>query len=152
MRAVPFTRSVRGDAGISAVQDLTVLFVAVVGFSLFFATLAGAYVAHQARSLSDRLQARADALLEAIMVDGRWTRERGVFLADGLNQATDRDVHALAAGHPSQVVVWDLATGVRWSFGGDPSGVHWRTASTAGNVVDGGGVHPARITATVWGA
>lgn len=130
-------------------DDLALLLSAIVAFSLFFASLAHAYVAFAERAADAELEAAAGDLLEAVLTDPRWTEGRGAFLAEALDAHSDADLRASAAGRPFRVVVWDVGSDARWSFGGGSTGDGWRTADTAGTV-RGGGVRPARITATVW--
>lgn len=130
-------------------DDLALLLVAVVAFSLFFASLAHAYVALGDRAREERLDDAAHDLLESVLTDSRWTEGRGAFVAEALDAMSDADVAHLAAGSPYQVIVWDVASGGRWSFGGGSTDEAYRTADTAGTV-RGDGVRPARIAATVW--
>lgn len=130
-------------------DDLAVLVMAIVAFSLFFASVAAAYVAKESQDRGDRLQAEANGLLEAVMADPRWTSDRGNFVTANLDEAAEEDFRGLAGMWPFVVVVWDLWTDDRWIFGGAQGGDR-RTAVTSANVV-GSGVHPARIAVTVWG-
>ena len=138
----------RNEQGFTAMEDMTLLLVAVFAFTVFFASVVGAYVTREKRARGEALQADADAFLEAVGADARWTAGRGMFLADALNETTAKDLLPLAAGRPFILVVRDLATDDRWSFGGGSSGDR-RVAVTSANVV-ADGVHPARVTATVW--
>ena len=138
----------RGSAGVAAVDDLAVLLVAIIAFSLFFASVVVAYTARESRERGDRLQAEADELLEATMTDPRWTSARGLFVAADLQEAAEM-VAALAGTPHFLTVIWDLRTDDRWTFGGPQEGDR-RTAATSANVL-GSTVDPARIAVTVWG-
>ena len=139
----------RDARGVAAMEDLSVLLVAVVSFSLFFASLATAHVMREARVSGERLQAEADDLLEAMITDPRWTEGRSLFLAAELQATSAHDVRRLAGARPFLVVVWDLATDDRWTFGGEAGAGDRRTAATSANVV-GLHVDPARVVVTVW--
>jgi len=130
-------------------EDLSVLLVAVVSFSLFFASLATAYAMRESRARGERLQAEADELLEAMMMDPRWTAGRGLLLAAELQRTTADDVRGLAGARPFLVVVWDLATDDQWTFGGEAGAGDRRTTATSANVL-GAHVDPARVAVTVW--
>ena len=139
----------RDRRGVAAIEDLSVLLVAVVSFSLFFASLATAYALRESRARGEHLQTEADDLLEAVMTDPRWTMGRGLFLAAELQKASADDVRGLAGPRTFLVVVWDLATDDRWNFG-DALGVgDRRIAATSANVL-GAHVDPARVAVTVW--
>ncbi len=140
----------RGEGGVTAMEDVTLLLVAVVGFSLFFASLAAAYVSRDAGARGARLRADVEAFLEAVLEDPRWTLGRAEFLAEALGNATSEDLRPLAGGRAFRLVVWDLASDERWTFGGgEPLGGR-RTASTSATVRSAA-VDPARVTATLWG-
>jgi hypothetical protein len=125
--------------------------VAVVSFSLFFASLAASFVIRESRARGERLQADADDLLAAMMSDPRWTSDHGLFRAAELTHMSTDDVRGLAAGRPFLVVVWDLFSDERWMFGGEEAGGDRRTAATSANVL-GPRVDPARVVVTVWGS
>jgi len=131
-------------------EDLSVLLVAVVSFSMFFASLATAYAMRESRARGDRLQAEAEDLLDAMMTDSRWTAGRGLFLAAELQGTPADDVRGLAGARPFLVVVWNLATADRWTFGGDAGVGDRRTSATSASVL-GANVDPARVVVTVWG-
>lgn len=130
-------------------DDLALLAVAVLAFSLFFASLAGAYVAREASERGARLQARADALLAAVLDDPRWTSGHGLLDAARLAGASPHDLADVAAGLPFRVVVRDLATNATWSIADGTAHGDARVAATSANVV-GATVDPARVTAMVW--
>lgn len=140
----------RNRRGVAAMDDLVILLVAVVSFSLFFASIAAAYAARESQDRGDRLKADADDLLEAMMTDPRWTDGRGLFLAANLQDVSEADVTALAGTHPSLVVIWDLRTDERWTFGYGGGGDR-RTAATSANILESA-VDPARVAVTVWGS
>ena len=142
--------SVRDERAVAAVDDLTLLLVAVLAFSLFFASLAGAYVQRQAADRGHRLQEKADALLAAVLDDPRWTSGHGRLRADALGAASGSDLAGVAAGHAFRVVVRDLATNGTWTLANGPPAGDRRIAATSANVI-GETVDPARVTATVWG-
>ncbi len=137
----------RDPRGLAAMDDLALLACATLAFSLFFASLAGSLVAREADARSDHLRELADRLLAGMMDDARWTAGHGLLLAARLDETRTGDVAGPAEGHPFRVVVRDLATGARWTFGGDLTGDR-RTSAGAANVA-GGTVDPARIVATV---
>lgn len=140
----------RDERGAAALDDLALLAVAVLAFSLFFASLAGAHLMREGAARGERLQGAADALLRAFVDDPRWTDGHGRILRDRLEGLSADDLSGGASGHPFRLTVWDLATGERWAFGDGAAGGDRRTATTAGNLVSAS-VDPARIAATVWG-
>ena len=143
-------RPVRDDRGVAALDDMALLAVAVLAFSLFFASLAGAHVTREQAARGERLQGAADALLRAFVDDPRWTAGHGRILREGLVGLSATDLLGAASGRPFRLTVWDLATGERWAFGDGATGGDRRTATTAANLVSAF-VDPARVTATVWG-
>ncbi len=130
-------------------DDLAVLLVAVVSFSLFFASIAVAIAARESRERGDGLQLEAEDFLNAVVADPRWTSGRGLFLAADLDEVTTADLDALSGGRTFLLVIWDLRTDDRWTFGGGGEGDR-RTAATSANVL-GPRVDPARVVVTVWG-
>ena len=141
---------VRDRRGVSGMDDLILLTMAVLGFSLFFAALAGAYVARQNGERGQRLQDAADALLAAVVDHPRWTASHGLLLAGALDRGSGAELASVAGPHPFRVLVWDLVTGRTWTFEAGPPGGDRRTAATSATVVDAH-VDAARVTATVWG-
>ena len=140
----------RDESGVAALDDLALLAVAVLAFSLFFASLAGAHVMREQAARGERLQGAADALLRAFVDDPRWTDGHGRILREGLGGVSSTDLLG-SSGRPFRLAVWDLATGERWGFGDGAAGGDRRTATTAANLVSAS-VDPARVTATVWGS
>ena len=130
-------------------EDLTVLLLAVVAFSLFFASLATGFTIREYRARGENLQAVADDLLAAVMGDERWTSAPGLFVAAKLQNASADDVRGLVGARSFRVVVWDLVTDDQWILGDAGQGDR-RTAATSANVI-GSGVDPARVAVTVWG-
>src|SRR3990172_1610852 len=80
----PLRDCVRDRRGVSGMDDLILLTMAVLGFSLFFAALAGAYVARQNVERGQRLQDSADAPLAAVVDHPQWTASHGLLLAGAL--------------------------------------------------------------------
>ncbi|MBI4415381.1 MAG: hypothetical protein HY557_00170 [Euryarchaeota archaeon] len=134
--------------GVTAMEDVALLSVAIVGLSLFVASILGAQLAHEARERGERLQAEAETFLEAVLEDRRWTVGRGLLLAEALNRTTTEDVRPLALGRPFRLAVWDVVAGTGWTFAKEGGG-DFRTAATSANVV-GSRTNPARVTAMVW--
>ena len=131
-------------------DDLILLTMAVLGFSLFFAAMAGAYVAREGADRGHRLQDSADALLAAVVDHPRWTASHGLLVAGALDRGSGAELASVAGPHPFRVVVWDLVTGRTWRFEAGPPGGDRRIAATSANVV-GEQIDAARVTATVWG-
>lgn len=142
--------SVHRDRGVAAIDDLALLPVAAIAFSVFFAALAGALTAQQERERGERLEALAGSLVAAAVDDARWTRGHGLLDAAALDRATAADFRPLAAAQPFEVVIRDLSTGERWTFAEGAHGSTSRTAATGANVL-GTRTDPARVVATVWG-
>ena len=141
----------RDNRAVAAVDNLVLLLVAVLAFSLFFSSLAGAYVERQRVERGARLQAIADALLATVMDAPGWTAGRGRLLASSLTNATGETLAEVAASHPFRVVVWDLVHDTTWTLARGESLGDRRTAIASANVVSVT-VDPARVTATVWGS
>ena len=142
---------VQDDRAAAAVDDLALLLVALIAFSLFFASLAGAYVLREQERRAARLQAIAEALVSATLDEPAWTEGHARLLASGLANGSEGGLADLAASHPFRVVVRDLAHERTWTFArGDPGG-DARSAVASANVVSDA-VDPARVTATVWGS
>jgi len=141
---------VRDPRGVGGVDDLFLLLVAVLSFSLFFASFACAYATREAQERGERLGGLADSLLTAVLSDPRWTHGPGLLDRDALGIVSVEALRPLAANHPFEVVIWDLATEERWTFHDGSGGGDWRTSATGANVV-GSSVDPARVAATVWG-
>jgi hypothetical protein len=141
---------VQDERGLAAFDDLILLSVAVLGFSLFFASLAGAYALREDAARGDRLEAAADALLLSFLDDPRWTLGRGQIVRSTLENLTAEDVAGPAAGRAFRLTVWDVVTDGRWTFeAGEPRGD--RRTATTGASLRSASVVPARVTATVWG-
>ena len=139
----------RDVSGVQAVDDLALLAAAVLAFSLFFGAFAEAYVAREARARGERLEALADDLLAAVLDDPRWTVGHGRIDEGALLAAGSEALRPVATGLPFEIVVWNLATGSRWTVAdGDRAGT-WRTAATAASLI-GDPTEPGRIAATVW--
>ena len=140
----------RSERAFAAANDVALLMVAVLGFSMFFGSLTEAYLRREAANRARVLEDMASSLLAAVIDDPRWTVEHAVFVAWKLANATSSDVSFAANGHPFQVVVLDLAERRTWMFEvGEPVGDR-RVASAPANVI-ARSVDPARVTATVWG-
>ena len=135
------------DGGVAGMDHIAVFVFAVVGFTLFFASIASSYGARQERERETRVHELADRLLAAFLDDGRWTSVRGVLLADALDRIEDGDLAGFAPGHPFAVSVSALGSGNRWSFG-RAVGLEFAVASTSANIVDGT-VDAARVVAMV---
>ncbi len=139
----------RDERGVAALDDLALLAVAVLAFSLFFASLASSYAMREGAARDERLQRAAEDLLRAFVDDRRWTDGHGRILREAMETVSPDDVAGAASGRPFRLSVWDLDTGERWAFG-DGAGGDRRTATTAANLLSGW-VHPAKVAATVWG-
>ena len=138
------------ERAVAGIDDLTLLIVAVVAFSLFFASLTAAYVRRESLERGNALQGLADSLLDAVLRDPRWTTEPAFFVAERLAAANGTALANVAAGHPFVVVVRNLVTNGSWILAsGTPAGDR-RVAATSANV-QGSHVDPARVSATVWG-
>ncbi|HEV8594133.1 MAG TPA: hypothetical protein VGR51_01220 [Thermoplasmata archaeon] len=141
----------RDDHGVGAADDLILFVVAILAFSLFFASLAAAYVLRASEERGLRLQETADSLLAAMRDGPNWTVSRGVLLAAALDSVDAEDLAPWSGGHAFRVTVWDVVTGSRWDFESGIFQGDLRAASTSANVV-ADRTDPARITATVWSA
>ncbi len=141
----------RDDSGVAAADDLTLLLVAVLAFTLFFSSLAASFIGRSSAERSERLEDEARQLLAAVRDGPKWTERRGVLLGSALDDLSSRDLAPFAGGHAFRVTIWDLATDRRWVLENGSSHGEQRTAATSANVVSER-VDPARITATVWAA
>ena len=140
----------RDERGAAAMDDLLLLTVAVLAFSLFFASLAGAHRIREETARGERLQAAADALLRAFVDDPRWTDGHGRIVRAALGTVSAGDLAGVAGERAFRLTVRDLGTAERWTFGDGAARGDRRTAATAANLVSDA-VAPARVTATVWG-
>lgn len=138
-----------GDSGIAAVEDLTLLSVAVLSLSLFFSSLAASAADRSSELRGERLREIAQELLSAVRDGAAWTARPGVLLAPALDDLAAGTLAPFASGHPFRVTVWDLSTNRLWIYETGQTSGDQRTAASSANVVDER-VDPARITATVW--
>src|SRR3989442_2655363 len=125
----------RDIRAVAAIDDLSLLVVAVFAFSLFFASLAGSYVARRADDRTRQLQDAADSLLAAVMDGPRWTVAHGLLVASALDRISASDLAGRASGHPFRVVIWDLETSRIWTLSQDVAQGTRRTAATSASVL-----------------
>src|SRR5437867_2746959 len=93
---------VRSERAFAAANDVALLMVAVLGFSMFFGSLTEAYLRREAANRARVLEEMASSLLAAVIDDPRWTVERAVFVAWNLANATSSNFWFAANGHPFQ--------------------------------------------------
>ncbi|HEV8594036.1 MAG TPA: hypothetical protein VGR51_00705, partial [Thermoplasmata archaeon] len=117
----------RGESAAAAVDDLILLLVAVFMFSLFFASLAAAFVARASWERGARLQEVADAIVRKVRSDPRWTQAPGVLLASGLDGLGTEDLATVSSGHPFRAIIWDVLSDHRWIIGRETQGGDQRT-------------------------